>query len=322
VTTTALKLERDLTSQILSLSLDGAVLPIEVSIETITPDLARVYLAASGGNRPITPKKLADYRRDMEAGRWSFNGEPIIFGWDGKLKDGHHRLESCIGGDVSFIALVVRGIPPEVMATINTGRSRTLADALGIFSYSESQILAAAIGHAMRYDLMLEHDGRHLPGKSGSRAEEMEYLNDPTRHALFENAMSCVVPVKALLPCVPNHMVFLHFIASSHSEAPQTKIDEFVLRVADPAGLDPDEGPAVLRKWFLSQQAASAFKKAHSTVQLAYGVRAMNYWLRDERTKLLRWKPGRKTAGKEGFPRIIPLTAARVLRSRTKGSAA
>lgn len=105
---------------------------IQTKVEIITPGRAREMLAQSGGNRKLKVAKVAGYARDMAAGDWQLNGEPIIFSSSGKLIDGHHRLSAGEKSGTTFMAVVVTGVPDDARHTIDTGSSRSAADALGI----------------------------------------------------------------------------------------------------------------------------------------------------------------------------------------------
>jgi len=114
-------------------------------MESITPMLARAYLATSHGNRPLKRAKVAAYARDMAAGQWQQNGETIIFDRDGHIIDGHHRLTACVAAGASFPALVVRGVPPSTRNTIDMGASRTIGDALSFHGYKNSNHINAVV---------------------------------------------------------------------------------------------------------------------------------------------------------------------------------
>jgi len=99
-------------------------------VRTITPTVAESILATSNGNRTWKTAKLNSYARDMTAGNWTTNGEPIIIDVHGVLIDGHHRLTACIKSGVPFETLVVWGAPVDAQKTIDMGASRTAADVL------------------------------------------------------------------------------------------------------------------------------------------------------------------------------------------------
>lgn len=100
-----------------------------VSIETVTPDMAREWLEQNGDNRKLRKQRVVSYAADMGAGRWKFTGEAIKF--NGKsLDDGQHRLAACVMADVPFETLVIRGIPEGAKDVMDQGLPRSVADVL------------------------------------------------------------------------------------------------------------------------------------------------------------------------------------------------
>lgn len=118
---------------------------MQVSIETITPEIAAAYLHTSEGNRSLKAAKVASYARDMSGGKWQENGESIIFDAKGSLIDGHHRLTACTKSGHSFRSAVVRGVESEAKKTIDMGASRSVGDALHLHGYKNSNHLSGVV---------------------------------------------------------------------------------------------------------------------------------------------------------------------------------
>ena len=116
---------------------------ISTTIETITPDLAKQFLDLSEGNRTLKQVKIRGYMRDMKGGRWMPNGESIIFNSNGALIDGHHRLTAAMRAGFSFQSVVVRGVAPESIKTIDTGSTRNSGDILTFSGYKNVNQLSA-----------------------------------------------------------------------------------------------------------------------------------------------------------------------------------
>lgn len=124
------------------------VLPVtvpEVDVMTVTPELAAKWLKQNSHNRPIRKRAVVDYARDMAAGKWLQNGEAIKFAEDGTLLDGQHRLHAVVTAGVSVVMLVVSGLPRATQETMDAGRKRTVADALGLRGEANSTVLAAVL---------------------------------------------------------------------------------------------------------------------------------------------------------------------------------
>lgn len=60
-------------------------------VVTLTPDMARLLLAANHENRVINKRAIQTYVDDIKSGRWALNGESIKVATDGSLNDGQQR---------------------------------------------------------------------------------------------------------------------------------------------------------------------------------------------------------------------------------------
>lgn len=99
---------------------------------TVTPGLANVILGKNDDNRNIRPAKLEQFAADMRAGRWAFNGEPIIVAQTGELNDGQHRLSAVIEANSPQEFLLVFGVERSTRLTVDQGAARSAGDYLGM----------------------------------------------------------------------------------------------------------------------------------------------------------------------------------------------
>jgi hypothetical protein len=106
------------------------------TIETITPEVAAVYLASRGRNRNVNARHVARLATDMSNGNWVVTGEAIKFD-SHVLIDGQHRLEACVMSETPFTTLVVRGLPTESCKAMDSGMKRSVSDALRMFGNME-----------------------------------------------------------------------------------------------------------------------------------------------------------------------------------------
>jgi len=87
---------------------------MEFKIESISPAKAVEYLKYNTDNyRKLTRAVYKRYAEDMKNGKWQLNGEAIIFGEDGTLKDGQHRLAAIIESGKTIKMAVVRNVSKE-----------------------------------------------------------------------------------------------------------------------------------------------------------------------------------------------------------------
>lgn len=110
----------------------------------VTPEQATIWLDTKNSrNRPVSQSTVDRYVQEMKAGNWKENGQGIIFGKDGQLINGQHRLKACVAANKTFTTLVVYGIDNESFDTIDDGSQRSLAeedDAFGyVISYGDQQ---------------------------------------------------------------------------------------------------------------------------------------------------------------------------------------
>jgi len=104
--------------------------------EFITGPKASEYLETSQSNRPVQQWKIDSFMKDMSEGKWKYTGESIIFDEKGRLRDGHARLTSLVKASelkpgLNIEMLVIRGVPEDAVAHIDTGTSRSGATTLG-----------------------------------------------------------------------------------------------------------------------------------------------------------------------------------------------
>jgi hypothetical protein len=88
-----------------------------LAIETIGPERAEAYLALNRFNRNIVQGHVAALARDIVAGQWMFNAQPICFSRDGQLLNGQHRLSAVIEAGEPIEVVVMRGLPEAAFET-------------------------------------------------------------------------------------------------------------------------------------------------------------------------------------------------------------
>lgn len=116
-----------------------------LDVVTLTPELAREYLANQRENRKPKVANLSKLINDLENDRYVYNGDPIRFDKHGRMGDGQHRCIAVIKTGKQIPVLIVRNLPEEAFPTVDTGASRTAADVFGFENVSNSTVLAAAV---------------------------------------------------------------------------------------------------------------------------------------------------------------------------------
>lgn len=114
-----------------------------VTIVLMNPELARQILSLNAKNRKVNEAGVASAVHKMKTNKWHENGESIIIGLDGCLKDGQHRLLATIKANHQWKAVLVTGVDSKVMSSIDTGKNRSASDVLTLNGYSYGALKAS-----------------------------------------------------------------------------------------------------------------------------------------------------------------------------------
>lgn len=229
-------------------------------------------------NRPVRPRRVADYAREMREGRWQLNGEPIIFNGR-RMVDGQHRMHGVVASGVTVPMLVVRGVDETAFGTINQGAARSASDiAAGMGVRTHLSIKTAAARLVMCYDR-----SGHPPTDSTIR---------PTPAAVAEhvaiNGFAWADAVEAMQEAnkvlgTAAALLALSFMV--RYRVPERR--EFFRKLR--TGLDVTEfDPArLLRERLIS--VAPAKGREDTAVRLAWAIKAWNHHVTGEPIRLLKF---------------------------------
>lgn len=120
---------------------------VTITIERITPEIAKKMLEANINNRKLHREPL---EQALNNGQWKLNGATIVFDEHGIMKDGQHRLYACVKTGKAIDTLVVRGIPHEAQITMDTGVKRSLNDYLEMDGYKNVSTVGS-VGTGLLY---------------------------------------------------------------------------------------------------------------------------------------------------------------------------
>jgi hypothetical protein len=120
-------------------------------VRIVSPDEAKLMLARVRNQAPLDKRQITTYARDMRAGMWKLNGDPIIFDHDNILLSGRLRLHACINAESAFPTLIVRNVDPAHFDTIDAVRRRTVSDIMSIRQERDGRALAAALTVLWRF---------------------------------------------------------------------------------------------------------------------------------------------------------------------------
>lgn len=128
-------------------------------VTTVTPGLAQELLRRNPDNRNIKPAKAAHFTADMIAGRWTFNGEPLLISKDGLLNDGQHRVQALIDANTSIPMVIVFGLDRESRTTVDQGSARTAGDYLHMGGSAYANQCASIARVVLAYE---QSGGKHM----------------------------------------------------------------------------------------------------------------------------------------------------------------
>jgi hypothetical protein len=165
-----------------------------ISYVAVTPAQAAQWLEVNlGPNRKLNPRHVRKLATDMVNGDWRQNGESVKFDRHGHLVDGQHRLAAIVAANMNVGMLIVEGLEPDAMRTIDTGRARSFGDVLEIRKETNSRRLAAAVNAIWRYESgQMAGGGRYV-----SHAQMDHVLGE---HPFVRDAVREVMKVRWLQP--------------------------------------------------------------------------------------------------------------------------
>jgi hypothetical protein len=105
---------------------------ITSEFEWITPEIAKTYLKLNHGNRTFSKDHANRLANNFKRGHYIYDGSPIRFDTKGHLRDGQHRLSALVQANLSLQFNVIRNLSEEAFYVMDTGRSRSVGDIIGI----------------------------------------------------------------------------------------------------------------------------------------------------------------------------------------------
>lgn len=263
----------------------------------INPEIARVMLADNPSNRTLRPTLVAEFAKDMKAGKWRMNGETIKVDPSGNLIDGQHRLAAVIEAGVPVLMLVVQGLPFDVQDTVDTGAKRTFADVLRLRGESRYTTLATIVRSVHGWEA-----GHRMSIRDGMKNVSVASLTDTL------NANPGIRDVVSTADRSRNHVHLPTSIgglaAFLFSRINQEDADWFFERLINGDALEEDDPIFVLRRILLASYAArTTTANRHPGYNLALVIKTWNKYRSGEKTTQLSFRMG--GARPEAFPEPI-----------------
>jgi len=125
-----------------------------MQVVNVTPETARKWLGRNAGNRPLKTSHVGRLAAAIKGGKWKLTGDPIRFSDTGKLIDGQHRLQAIVDAELPVQCVVMRGLNDDIFDVIDSGSTRSKADAVFIkyqLSVAKSGLLSSTANLAYQY---------------------------------------------------------------------------------------------------------------------------------------------------------------------------
>lgn len=258
-----------------------------MKIETveITPEFAKTLLNQNENNRKLSRVRVEAITRDILDGNWVFDGSPIRVSSDGELLDGQHRLAAVCRAGVPVVSLLIIGLERDSSITMDSGKSRTLADQLKMQGEKNSTNLSSVIKacYSAEKDGFISDRLRTI-----SNQEALQFLEDnpEVREALLIGRRT-----SSVFPAMPTSVAGgLYFIFSKIDEVDAKFFFEKLPQAAH------EEGSPILalREALISKKVST--KNARGGVsRLWYSgitIKAWNAFREGREIKSLRFSPG------------------------------
>lgn len=257
--------------------------PVKITIEVITPEMAKAYLALNiDPNRALVNNLVHRYRRDMVAGRWRMTGDAIRFNREGQLIDGQHRLSAAIRANVPFTSYVMRDLDNEVINVIDSGKARSASDMLKLNRYTNTAMLAASA----RW-LMVMRDGLQDIKDNAAilRPSNEEVLAIVHKHPLLSESCSFSKAPKGVLPSL---LAALHYVGKHHLRGKEQFADAFVNVFVSGEPFFTSHDPALK----LREMNITEMLRGHRPTQKMHYIQTLYAWnaFSDNRP-IMSWKP-------------------------------
>jgi hypothetical protein len=180
----------------------------------VTPEMAKQWLLKNNFNRPLKPKLVDNYVRQIEAGNWRRTHQGIAFDEEGVVLDGQHRLHAIIRTGQSLPMLIFLNENQSAHESIDGGKPRTLLDVVRL------ELLDDTIKGKHISVLKEMWAGRYC--KSQNHLSATEVINIYRRH---HQAVRFAVDM--LENNVVNNTTLIAVVARASHTVPKEKVLEF-----------------------------------------------------------------------------------------------
>lgn len=241
----------------------------------IGPELAAEWLKNNPRNRQVSQAAVDRLKYAMVNNLWHFDGSPIRRDAEGNLLDGQHRLTAVVQSGKTFLFHVIDGIDASTQATMDTGRKRSLADALHMNGEKMAKVQAAIVQSAYRFYAQNSRSSTIFGGfgQNGAGIVQMDELIafQGMFREEFEFAAEWADKIRRVLP-VPSRMIGLLAWLIVQRDKKQAEI--FLDALLEGAGLEKGSPILALRNLYIIHKGETT--SAEYLRLFSLGLRAWN----------------------------------------------
>jgi hypothetical protein len=232
---------------------NASTLPqITATIETVTPAMAREWLAEMGVNRNVKEASVAMYASDMANGNWKLSPQGIAFDENGTVFDGQHRLHAVIRSEASVPMLIIRGFPVhqgsmKTMDIVDCGVVRSLADRIKLMGcHSKNPNLVCAVSRQL---------AKFALGQNSRATSRISLANTMDIIGLWAEEINMVVPVvdSSMFKPIRNAPIAAALVLAAAAAPNKTR--DALAQIASGANLDSGSPLLVFRNALISGDA-------------------------------------------------------------------
>lgn len=264
---------------------------ITTKIETITPAMAKKYLEKNTSNRPVRDGNVDKWAHAIQTGQWVINGETIKFSDDDVLLDGQHRLMAIIKTGMAVETIVVRGLPPQVYETIDTGSVRRPSDTLARNGENNSMTLSTVARYIYIHQQL--GDLSKIASREANLVTTSDILETIDANPGIRESVSLMKGKRFLRPLLSDAIAgSLHYLFSiNHPD----QADVFFARLEKGDNLEPENPIVQLRKKLMYIRDSGSRGRIEKMVLT---IKAFNLFVRRKTVTELRFRDD------EAFPEI------------------
>jgi hypothetical protein len=257
----------------------------------VTPQMAAELLDHNAMNRPLRQPHVYRIARQIEEGKWQFNGDTIKISDTGDVLDGQHRLWAIMEAQVPVETIIVRGIEKEAFSTMDAIRQpRSAADTVARLGHARHRNeIATALTWLLRWQRGVIENFRD----PRNRIENSDVEEAFGAHPLILRAVEQCARFRAFTNV--GLLSFAFYVMSNR----RPEIAEQMLDIMEnPTKIAMDDPFFRLRAFFIEDRGRR--KEPHMVIALIF--KAANAAAAGRRIKMLKWSNQGATA--EQFPTL------------------